>query len=168
MILTPREVKMQTFKKAPVKKAHFAQVQKGKIFHPDYMHTDYFEYWLKDFVSNGSCLNVCCGYSDIGDPRVDISPDSNRTMEGDLFRLLAPEGPFRANQFDYLFIDPPFSFYTSGTNRFKWQFDAFKIARKALITRRTKVGVNMPSRYHEYHIAEDSRPSITLVRIDYK
>lgn len=144
-----------------------AQYKKGKVYHPDFMHTDYFEYWLRDFVSDGSCLNLCCGYSEVGDVRVDISTDSNRTMEGDLFKIL---DTFRENQFDYVYIDPPFEFYVTGKEgmRFKWQFDAFRIARKALITRRTKVNVNMPSRYHEYIIAEDSRPSLTLVRIDYK
>ncbi len=142
-----------------------AQYKKGNIWHPDYLHTDYLEFWLKDFTRNGSTLNVCCGFSEIGDVRVDISSESTRTMEGDLFKL---SELFRPNQFDYVYIDPPFEKYVTGPDRFKWQFDAFKIARKALITRRTKVNVNMPSKYHEYIIAEDSRPSITLLRIDYK
>jgi hypothetical protein len=166
--MTPREDKMQTFKKSPVRKPHFAQVQKGSIFHPDYLHTDYLEYWLRDFIRGRSCLNVCCGWSDIGDVRVDNSPDSNRTMDGDVFNMLAPGGPFRENQYDIVYCDPPFRLFTAGDNRFRWQFDLMKIAKYALITRRTKVAVNMPSRYHEYIIAEDSRPSITLLRIDYK
>jgi hypothetical protein len=87
------------------------QYKKGKVFHPDHMHTDYFEYWLRDFVSDGSCLNICCGYSEVGDVRVDISADSARTMEGDLFKLLET---FRENQFDYVYIDPPFEFYVTG------------------------------------------------------
>ena len=150
---------------ATTRHAKIAQYKKGQVYHPDHMHTDYFEYWLKDFVSDGSCLNVCCGFSEVGDVRVDLSADSTRTMEGDLFKLLAT---FRERQFDYVYIDPPFELYVKGKDRFKWQFDAFKIAKKAMITRRTKVNVNLPSKYHEYIIAEDSRPSLTLIRIDYK
>lgn len=149
----------------PSRTEKIAQYKKGKIYHPEWMHTDYFEYWLRDFVKDGSCLNICCGYSEVGDVRVDISPDSTRTMDGDLYNLLAT---FRPEQFDYVYIDPPFEAYVTGPNRFRWQFDAFKICKKALITRRTKVNVNMPSRFHEYFILEDDRPSLTLVRADYK
>lgn len=139
--------------------------KQGTIFHPEYMHTDYFEYWLKDFVRDGSCLNVCCGMSTIGQVRMDISPNSNRTMEGDLFKVL---DYFKPNSFDYVYCDPDYKDYTTGPNRFRWQFDLLKIAKRALITRRPKVAVNMPSKWHEYIIAEDSRPSFTIVRIDYK
>lgn len=139
--------------------------KKGNIYNVNWMHQDYVEYWIRDFTINGSTLNVCCGMSMIGQVRVDIDPESNRTMHGDLFHLL---DYFRPNQFKYVYVDPPFGVYTSGDNRFQWQYDAFKIAEKALITRRPKVTVNLPSKYHDYIIAEDTRPSLTLLRIDYK
>lgn len=142
-----------------------AQYRKGNIYNVAWMHTDYLEYWLRDFTIKGSTLNVCSGMSMIGQVRVDVDPESNRTMHGDMFNLL---DIFHENQFDYVYIDPPFNVYTSGDNRMQWQFDAFKICKKALITRRPKVTVNLPSKYHDYIIAEDSRPSLTILRIDYK
>lgn len=142
-----------------------AQYRKGDIYNAKWMHTDYLEYWLRDFTIKGSTLNVCSGMSMIGQVRVDIDPETNRTMHGNLFHLL---DHFHANQFKYVYIDPPFNVYTSGDNRMRWQQDAFKIAEVALITRRPKVSVNLPSKYHDYIIAEDSRPSLSLLRIDYK
>lgn len=140
------------------------------------MHQDYFEYWLENFVKDGTCLNVCCGLSNTGQVRVDIAKyvkldgkkiATSRTMEGDLFKI---QEYFHEESFDYVYCDPPFPIYTSGPNRMRWQFDLFKLVKPggALITRRPKVSVNMPSKWHEYIIAEDDRPSLTLVRIDYK
>lgn len=142
-----------------------AKTPKGIINHPDWVHSDYLEYWLNDFTIDGSLLNVCSGASTLGQVRVDIDPESNRTMYGDLFNIL---DYFKPNTFDYVYCDPDFKYYTSGENRFRWQFDLFKIAKKALITRRPKVTVNMPSKWHDYIIAEDTRPSFTILRIDYK
>lgn len=139
--------------------------KKGTIARPEWIHTDYFEYWLKDFIRDGTCLNMCSGQSMIGDVRVDIDPNSNRTIDGNLFNSLEM---FNENQFDYVYCDPDFKVYTTGENRMQWQFDLFKIARIALITRRPKVAINMPSIYHEYVIAEDSRTSLSLIRIDWK
>lgn len=182
---------------------------KGLIHRPEYMHTDYFEYWLRDFTSDGSVLNHACGMSTIGDVRVDMDPKTNRTMEGNLLDI---GKDFRENSFDYVYVDPIYDMFYNpssiifkpdimanpqaqlqimklkqqikelenqveklnvqqnplGNLAYKWQFDAFKIARKALITRRPKININMPSRWHEWLITEDSRPSINLVRIDYK
>ena len=142
-----------------------AKVKRGNVFYIEWIHSDYLEYWLRDFTADGSLLHICCGDSGLGYPRADINPDSNRTMYADLFKLLET---FKENQFDYVYIDPPFNAYTSGDNRFRWQFDALKICKKALITRRPKVSVNLPSIYHDYVICEDSRPSLTIIRIDFK
>lgn len=140
------------------------QYKKGNVYHADYMHTDYFEYWLNNFTKDGRTLNVCCGYSEIGDVRLDVSEDSTRTQYGDMFDL----SEFKDNEFDYVYCDPLFKFYTSGSNRFRWQFELFRLAKKALITRRPKVTANIPSTRHHYVILEDSRPSLSLLRIDYK
>lgn len=148
-----------------MKKGEQQNYRKGEIYNARWMHSDYLEYWLRDFTIKGKTLNVCSGMSMIGQTRLDIDPETNRTMDGNLFNLL---DYFGENQFDYVYVDPPFPIYTSGENRFRWQFDAFKIAKKALITRRPKVSVNLPSKYHDYIIAEDSRPSFTILRIDYK
>lgn len=144
-----------------------ARVKKGKVFHVTWIHADYLEYWLENFCSDGNVLNVCSGESMFGLVRVDTDSESNRTMYADLFTILKY---FKAESFKYVYCDPPFEFYTSGENRMRWQYDLFKLVKQggALITRRPKVNVNMPSKYHEYVIAEDSRTSLTLLRIDYK
>lgn len=141
-----------------------AQYKKGKVFHADWIHTDYFEYWLNNFTKDGRTLNVCCGASEVGDVRLDISEDSTRTMYGDMFDLPS----FRPREFDYVYCDPDFKYYTSGKNRFNWQFDLFKLADQCLITRRPKVNVNMPSDWHQYIVLEDSRPSLSFVRLDFR
>lgn len=153
------------FEVAAMNKKQQAQYRKGQIYNVNWMHTDYLEYWLQQFTIQGSTLNVCSGMSMIGQVRVDKDPETNRTMDGDLFHLL---DYFKPNQFDYVYVDPPFNVYTSGMNRIRWQFDAFKICKKALITRRPKVTANIPSKYHDYIIAEDTRPSLTILRVDYK
>jgi hypothetical protein len=146
-----------------------AKVKRGNVFYIEWIHSDYLEYWLRDFTADGSLLHVCSGESTLGYPRVDINPDSNRTMHGDLFDLLSI---FKENQFDYVYCDPPFPYYNDPrilkSNRNAWQFDLLKIAKKALITRRPRTAINLPSKYHDYVILEDSRPSISILRVDYK
>lgn len=140
---------------------------KGRMFHPTHIHSDYLEYWLQLFTIDGEVLNVCSGDSLFGHVRIDIDPESNRTIDGDLFKILQQ---FKPESFKYVYCDPPFPYYTSGENRFRWQFDLFQLVKPggALITRRPKVTVNLPSIRHEYKVGEDSRPSLTLLRIDYK
>lgn len=145
-------------------KSKHQQFKKGDVFHADMMHTDYFDYWLDNFTKDGRTLNVCCGTSKIGDVRLDIDAESARTEPGDMFDL----SMFKDQEFDYVYCDPLFKFYTSGDNRFRWQFELFRLAKKALITRRPKVNVNMPSTRHHWVVLEDSRPSLSLVRIDWR
>jgi hypothetical protein len=140
------------------------QYKKGNVFHADYIHTDYFEYWLNNFTKDGRTLNVCCGFSEVGDVRLDISQESSRTEFGDLFDL----SRFQDQEFDYVYCDPLYKFYTTGSNRMRWQFELFRLAKKALITKRPKVNINMPSARHHYVILEDSRPSLSLVRVDWR
>jgi len=144
-----------------------ARVKKGKVFNTTWIHSDYLEYWLENFCKDGNVLNVCSGQSMFGLVRVDTDAESNRTMYADLFTILKY---FKPESFKYVYCDPPFEIYTSGENRMRWQFDLFLLVKPggALITRRPKVTANIPSKWHEYVIAEDSRPSLTLLRIDYK
>jgi len=144
-----------------------ARVKKGKMFHVTWIHSDYLEYWLEKFTIDGDVLNICCGQSMFGLVRADIDPESNRTMYADLFKILQY---FKPNSFKYVYCDAPFEFFTSGENRFRWQFDLFQLVKPggALITRRPRVSANIPSLRHEYVIAEDSRPSLTILRIDFK
>ena len=134
-----------------------------QILKTTWMHSSYVEAWLLDFVKDGACLNVCCGKSLVGNVRLDISLDSTSTEYGDLFKIEYPE-----SSFDYVYCDPPFNYYVVGTNRFKWQQKLFKFCRKALITKRPKTTVNLHSKEHYYIVAEDTKPSLALLRIDLK
>lgn len=148
-----------------------------KVFHTDWLHTDYMEYFLNNFTKDGSTLNVCCGTSMLGDVRIDnaatveieikkemVTVPTTRTMAGDLFDL----SKFKDQEFDYVYCDPDFKYYTGGSNRMKWQFELFRICKKALITRRPKVNINLPSERHRYIVLEDTRPSISLLRVDWR
>lgn len=144
-----------------------AKVKKGKIFHAQWVHSEYLEYFLDTFCKDGNVINVCSGESMFGLVRIDNNPESNRTSDGDLFKILEQ---FKPESFKYVYCDTDFKYFTSGENRFRWQFDLFRLVKPggALITRRPRVNVNLPSYHHEYIVAEDSRPSLTLLRIDYK
>jgi len=156
-------------------------ITKGKVFHCDWIHTDYLEYFLDNFTKDGSTLNVCCGTSLVGDVRLDNAEShtveikgkekvvpTSRTQPGDLFDL----SKFSDQEFDYVYCDPDFRYYTSKTvlqeHKNHWQFELFRLAKKALITRRPKVNINLPSERHRYIILEDWRPSLSLLRVDWR
>jgi hypothetical protein len=94
---------------------------------PSWSHSDsglkMIDSWLAK-MSLGRTLNVCCGNCPVGDIRIDIDPNTTRTMAGDLFRL-----PFPQQSFDTVICDPPFSYY----NRFRWVIKLSHLARKRLI-----------------------------------
>ena len=157
------------------------QFTKGKVFHCDWIHTDYMEYFLENFTKDGRTLNVCCGLSKLGDVRLDIEENitikvkgkdvvvpTSRTQHGDAFDL----SKFLDQEFDYVYCDAPFKWFTSKPilqkYRNKWQFELFRLAKVALITRRPKVNINLPSERHRYVILEDSRPSLSLLRVDWR
>lgn len=156
---------VQSFNKSRLDGQRLPQKNVGDIFNANWKHSDFLEWWLKQYVSDGTCLNVCCGYSEVGDERIDVSPDSTRTRSGDMFKLLEQ---FKPDSFDYVYVDPRFEVYTSGMNRNLWQLDALKIARKQLITRRPRVNVNLPSSKHYYSVIEESSPALSLLRFDVK
>jgi hypothetical protein len=94
---------------------------------PSWSHSDRalktIDSWLAK-MSLGRTLNVCCGNCAVGDVRVDVDPNTARTMDGDLFRL-----PFPQQSFDTVICDPPFSYY----NKFRWVIKLSHLARKRLI-----------------------------------
>lgn len=191
----------------------------GRILQANWMHGNMVEDFLHDVTAGHSVANFGCGSSMLGYPRIDIDPDTTRTMDGDVFDAL---DFFRPNQFEYVFADLPFDMLNSNSTLIrqyaikfglvpeiqfndrifrmiqekqqqlrklekeiddlnfqyrhrmggqlaqKWQFDLFKLAKKGLITRRNLININLPSRYHEYYVIEDHRPSMTLLRIDWK
>jgi len=92
--------------------------------------------WLRKMVI-GTCLNVCSGMSKIGDERIDIAEKTNRTLEGDLFKL-----NYVPRSFDTVICDPPYSYY----NRFKWALKLSDIANSRLILASGLLSPRLPKR----------------------
>ena len=94
---------------------------------PSWSHSDWglksIDSWLGK-MSLGESLNVCCGNCPVGTVRVDIDPNTSRTINGDLFKL-----PFPEQSFDTVICDPPFSYYS----RFRWVIKLSHLARRRLI-----------------------------------
>lgn len=89
----------------------------------NWIHPPDVERWLGK-MAIGRTLNVCCGMSKVGEVRVDIDPNTNRTQMGDLFDL-----GFATRSFDTVICDPPFQYF----NRFKWLLKLSDIADKRII-----------------------------------
>ena len=58
----------------------------SEVLQVNWIHNKAVERWLREMVV-GSALNVCSGMSRVGDVRIDILPETNRTEAGDLFHL---------------------------------------------------------------------------------
>lgn len=171
-----------TLKSKKVTARRNANVIKGNLLNAKWIHSDYVEYFLRDFARGYKVLNMCCGSSMVGDIRSDIDPNTNRNTNINLFDVLQF---FQPGQVEGVICDAPYKAFNPNSRIIKqaakerhitppgslanqWQFDLFKICSKWMITRRPMMNINLPSRYHEYFIIEDSRPSLQLLRIDYK
>jgi|SRR6266487_2116725 len=87
----------------------------------------------------GSILNLCCGISKLG-YCVDIDRTLSPSMLADIFHL-----PFRRQSFDTIIIDPPYRYFVTGSNRFRWIFAASDIARKRLILSSGQIFIRIPN-----------------------
>ena len=160
------------------------------LWQAEYRHSDYMEDFLKDVTRGKTVLNLFSGKSLFGNIRVDNDPSLKEpTIHDDVFELLHG-GYFKPNQFDFVYADgiygvgqnnvynPKSGIITKtakklgieplGSLAFLWQKWAFEIARIGLITRRDRTNINLPSVYTEYYVVWDSRPSIQLLRFDWK
>ena len=108
----------------------------NQILKANWVHPKEVESWLYK-MKIGYTLNVCCGMSRVGNVRLDITPHTERTEEGDLFALDYP--PL---SFDTVICDPPFSYY----NKFKWIYKLAEIPRKRLILSSPNRAVALSSR----------------------
>lgn len=156
---------VKVFKKSRLQDQKIIYKTKGDVFNANWMHSDWVDWWLRNYMSDGNSLNAACGYSMVGDVRLDKSPDSTRTIDGNYKSLLEQ---FGENAFDYVYIDALYDDYVTGKNRNIWQLDAYKVARKCLITKRPRVNINMPSSKHYYSILEETTPALSLLRFDMK
>lgn len=160
-----------------------ARIENGKVIRVEWMDPLYFQHWLRNLIGIEECLNVCCGSSPIGTWRLDTSEISNRTNYGDLFECYKS---FRPNSIPFVIADVPFNYFNPmdkiirqkgverglekpGAMAFKWQFDLYDIASKALILKRQLQSFgNFPCKWQEYKLIKDSRPSGFLVEINWK
>lgn len=79
--------------------------------------------WLRKNTI-GFSLNICCGMSKVGTVRADL----DRGVRPDIICDIK-NPPFKADSFDTVICDPPFSLY----NKFKWVHNLSKIAKKRVI-----------------------------------
>lgn len=164
-----------------------ANVKKGNLFKMEWMYSDYVDYFLRNLFGNESVMNHCCGFSTVGQFRYDIDENTARTSYGNLFEITKD---FKPNSVDHLLIDAPFKFfnpyckeiafnYPKGIDvkgrkygdPFQWQFDALTIPRKSLVLRRNLITTNWSgniSKFQEYFLIKDSRPSSTILEIVWK
>jgi len=168
-----------------------AKVKKGDVFIMEYIDAEYLEVFLIDMIKSFgpgmTVLNGCCGNSSIGQIRFDIDKNSNRTIQAN---LKDQSSIFGKNHIDFYYIDPPGEFYNPYGNfivknypkgkdkrgrkfgdPYKWQYDALKIAKKALILQKGLQTTNWPKQIvrdvtHGY--VRDSRPSARVLEIVWK
>jgi len=76
----------------------------------------------------GTVLNVCSGKSRLGDLLIDLDPTTNPDLVADCKHL-----PIRDNSFDTVMIDPPYQYFVTGSDRFRWFNRLADIARKRVI-----------------------------------
>lgn len=161
----------------------------SRMWIEQYRHSDYMAQHLRDMTVGYTVLNLCSGKSDFGIVRIDIDKSLKEpTSYADMFHALKS---FRNNQFDFVYVDPPFerdgiNFYNPrskyivekakelgykdefGRLVYDWQKQCFDIAKICLITKRDRSNVNLPALYTEYHKLWDSRPSTVDIRFDWK
>ena len=81
--------------------------------------------------------------------------NSNRTMHGDLFKL---KELFPILSFDTVICDPPFDYYVTGNNRFKWIQSLGDFSRKRVIIsiKGTALQIGRKNWHRSLWYAEDS------------
>jgi len=162
-----------------------AKVKKGNIHRVEWMHSDYLEYFLNDLALIHGCktiLNLFSGSSLFGSVRIDNDTSlSAPTARGSAFDFLK----CCIKKYDLVYADPPFTYYNPGSkeiakaypsspgygNPYEWQYQALALTNKALILRRPLIMTNWSgnlSKFQEYFLIRDSRPSATILEIIWK
>jgi len=72
--------------------------------HPKWRWSGELESFFKRYC-DGLTLHICCGFSRLGDVRVDIDPKARPDVVCDMLHL-----PFRKFLFDVVLCDPPYKF----------------------------------------------------------
>jgi len=157
---------------------------KGNLFKIEWIQPQYVEYFLNDLAlikDAKTILNLCSGSSLFGTVRIDTDGSLKQpTQYGEIFSYLKQI----KTKYDFVYIDPPFKFYNPHCTEiakhyptkdhygdpFEWQYEALRIANKALILRGNlqSVSINWPgylSKFQEYFLIKDSRPSSTILSV---
>jgi hypothetical protein len=160
------------------------------MWQSQYRHSDYMEDFLKDITRGKKVLNLFSGKSLFGDIRLDHDTSLQEpTAYVDVFKTLRDKR-FKDNSIPFVYADGIYgakenniynprskAIQTKGKSlglekpgslAFLWQKWAYDIADVCLITRRDRTNVNLPSLFTEYYVVWDSRPSLQLLRFDWK
>lgn len=110
---------------------------KPAMLQANWCHPDYVEKWLND-MALGRTLNVCCGLSRVGEVRLDLNINTNRTEPGDLFKL-----PYTGASFDTVICDPPYSYYNFAKYPFAWILRLSDISKRRMLLCAPAININL-------------------------
>ncbi len=79
------------------------KIPQNQVFKAQWQFPHHVKKWLNKNIE-GYSLHVCCGASDFGDVKLDVSPQNKGVTQADMFQL-----PFRHNTFDTVICDPPWA-----------------------------------------------------------
>jgi len=165
------------------KRKNVTKQPNGQVFKMEHMDPDYLSHFIANLTKGNRLLSHCCGYTPVGQVRCDWSPDSNRNKAANLFEMV---NDFKPGSFPFVYIDPPDKYYNphckeiakafpsiknpSYGNPFAWQYHALDVASIALILQRPLIMTNWQgsSKFQEYFLVRDSRPSARILEIIWK
>lgn len=112
----------------------------------------------------GRSLNMPCGQSRFGDVRADIFPDMKPHVIAD---ILNPMKTFKPLEFDSVFCDPPFNFYTDNRIGLRWIYKMSELAKKRIIFKTPKFQIKLKRSIWKKHyiIVEDNRMSFSFLQV---
>lgn len=112
----------------------------------------------------GRTLNFPCGKSRLGNVNADIDPSVRPDIIAD---LLDPGVTFNNFEFDTVFCDPPFPFYTSNKIGWKWIYKVASLAMRRVIFKTPKINIKLRRSLWKksYYIVEDNRITFSFLQV---
>lgn len=125
------------------------------LFRPEWYMGKEAEQKIKQLLI-GRTLNFPCGRSLLGDVKADLD---SKVIPDKIVDLLNFKGVFKPFEFDTVFCDPPFSFYTDNRIGWKWIYNVSGLAKKRVIFKTPKIRVKLKSSVWKKHyvIIEDNK-----------
>lgn len=112
----------------------------------------------------GRSLNFPCGISRFGNVRADIYPAVKPDVICDILNI---NGQFKKQEFDSVFSDPPFAFYTNNKIGWKWIYKVAALAKQRVIFKTPKINIKLGRNIWKKHyiIIEENRISFSFLQV---